>query len=42
MADFFATILDALGIDYSKRLETRTARPMNMVDKNPKVIEELF
>ena len=42
VADFLATILDALGIHYSKRLETRTARPMNMVDKNPKVIEELF
>jgi len=42
VADFFATVLTALDINHEKKLEARNSRPMNMVDKNPKVIEQLF
>jgi uncharacterized protein (DUF1501 family) len=40
--DFMATICSALDIDYNKNLYTRDGRPMRIVDKNEKVVKELF
>ena len=40
--DFMATVCKALGIDYEKEFHTRDGRPMRIVDKNEKVVKELF
>ena len=40
--DFMATVCKALGIDYAKNLYTRDHRPMRIVDKNEKLIDQLF
>lgn len=40
--DFMATVCTALRIDYKKNFLTRDARPMRVVDKNEKLIKELF
>jgi hypothetical protein len=40
--DFMATICSALGIDYTKNFYTRDGRPMRIVDKNEKVVSQLF
>ena len=40
--DFMATICSALGIDYNKNFYTRDGRPMRIVDKNEKVVNQLF
>lgn len=41
-ADFFATVLSALGIDHEKQVTGRGGRPMSRVDKNGKPVSELF
>jgi uncharacterized protein (DUF1501 family) len=40
--DFMATVCTALGIDYEKNFHTPSGRPVRVVDKNEKVIKELF
>ncbi len=40
--DFMATVCTALGIDYTKEFTTPSGRPMRTVDKNEKVVKELF
>jgi uncharacterized protein (DUF1501 family) len=40
--DFFATISRALGIDPAKEVQAAGDRPMRLVDKTGRVIEELF
>jgi arylsulfatase A-like enzyme len=40
--DFMATMCKALDIDYTKDFRTRDGRPMRVVDKNEKVVKELF
>jgi uncharacterized protein (DUF1501 family) len=40
--DFMATVCKALDIDYSKDFRTRDGRPMRVVDKNEKIVKELF
>jgi uncharacterized protein (DUF1501 family) len=40
--DFMATVCTALGIDYKKNFYSRDGRPMRIVDKNEKVVKELF
>jgi len=40
--DFMATVCSALGIDYKKNFYSRDGRPMRIVDKNEKVVKELF
>jgi uncharacterized protein (DUF1501 family) len=40
--DFLATVCKALGIDYTKQLNTREGRPIRIVDKGEKPIVELF
>jgi hypothetical protein len=40
--DFLATVCKVLGIDYAKRNTTPGGRPIRIVDKGEKVIEELF
>lgn len=40
--DFMATVCSALGIDYTKNFYTRDGRPMRIVDKNEKVVSQLF
>ena len=40
--DFMATVCSALGIDYTKNLYSRDGRPMRIVDKGEKVVNELF
>jgi len=41
-ADFFATVCQAIGIDHTKSFTGRGGRPMPKVDKNAKVVNELF
>lgn len=41
-ADFFATILKALGIDHTKNFTGRGGRPMPVVDKNARPVVEAF
>ena len=40
--DFMATVCTALGVDYKKNFYSRDGRPMRIVDKNEKVVKELF
>jgi uncharacterized protein (DUF1501 family) len=40
--DFMATVCRALGIDYTQNLRTPTSRPMRVVDRNERVVQELF
>lgn len=40
--DFMATVCKALDIDYTKNFHTRDGRPMRVVDKNEKLVKELF
>ncbi|HEX3997246.1 MAG TPA: DUF1501 domain-containing protein [Pirellulales bacterium] len=40
--DFLATICKALGIDYTQEFRTRSGRPMRIVMKGEKPIDELF
>jgi uncharacterized protein (DUF1501 family) len=40
--DFFATICQALGIDYRKEVLAPGDRPMHLVDKSGKPVEEVF
>jgi uncharacterized protein (DUF1501 family) len=40
--DFLATICKALGIDYTQDFHTRSGRPMRIVMKGEKLIDELF
>jgi uncharacterized protein (DUF1501 family) len=40
--DFLATICKALGIDYTQDFHTRSGRPLRIVMKNEKPINELF
>jgi len=40
--DFMATACKALGVDYTKKFQTRDGRPMRIVDKNEKPISEFF
>lgn len=40
--DFMATVCTALGINYQKNVYSRDKRPMRVVDKNEKVVKELF
>jgi uncharacterized protein (DUF1501 family) len=40
--DFMATVCKALGIDYTKDLYSRDGRPMRVVSKGEKVVNELF
>ena len=40
--DFMATVCTALGIEYKKNFYSRDGRPMRIVDKNEKVVKELF
>jgi hypothetical protein len=40
--DFMATVCRALGIDYEKRIDTSSGRPVTVVDKGGKPIDELF
>ena len=40
--DFMATVCKALGIDHTKDLYSRDGRPMRVVSKGEKVINEVF
>lgn len=40
--DFFATICKILGIDFTKEVLAPGERPMRLVDKSAKPVEELF
>jgi uncharacterized protein (DUF1501 family) len=40
--DFLATVCKVLGIDYTKSNTTPTSRPIRLVDKGAKPIEQLF
>ena len=40
--DFMATVCRILGIDYSKKVATPNGRPIQLVDKGGRPIEELF
>jgi hypothetical protein len=40
--DFMATVCTALDIDYTKEFTTPVGRPMRTVDKNEKVVKQLF
>jgi hypothetical protein len=40
--DFMATVCTALGIDHTKQNTTSNNRPIRIVDKGSKVVEELF
>ncbi len=40
--DFLATVCKALGVNYAKMVTTPGGRPVRIVDKGEKVIEELF
>lgn len=42
VADFMATICQALGIDYEKETTLTDGRPVKFVDKDPKPISELW
>jgi hypothetical protein len=42
VVDFMATVCKALDIDHTKKFETRGGRPIRIVDKDEKVISELF
>jgi hypothetical protein len=40
--DFMATVCQVMGIDYREELVTPTGRPIRIVDKNEKIVKELF
>jgi uncharacterized protein (DUF1501 family) len=40
--DFMATICKILGIDYTKQNQTPIGRPVRIVDKGAKVVQELI
>jgi uncharacterized protein (DUF1501 family) len=40
--DFMATVCRVLGIDYEKKIDTPAGRPIRIVDRGARVIEELF
>jgi hypothetical protein len=40
--DFMATVCRILGINYEKKIDTPAGRPIRIVDRGAKVIEELF
>jgi hypothetical protein len=40
--DFMATVCKALGIDYARQVDTPGGRPVGVVDKGAKPIQELF
>jgi len=40
--DFLATVCQVLGIDYREEFVTTTGRPIRIVDKNEKLVKELF
>ena len=40
--DFMATVCTALGIDHKRNFYSRDGRPMRIVDKGEKVVQELF
>jgi len=40
--DFLATVCKAISIDYTKTLTTPDNRPIRIVDKNQKIVTELF
>src|SRR5262249_9741103 len=42
VTDFLATVCKALGVRYDRTLTTPGGRPVRIVDKGEKVIEELF
>lgn len=42
ISDFLATVCKALGIDHTQEFDTRSGRPMRVVAKGEKVINELF
>jgi uncharacterized protein (DUF1501 family) len=41
-ADFMATVCKALGMDYAKQFRTKDGRPIRMVDRAAKPVDELF
>lgn len=42
VGDFFATVAKALGINHTKQYKDKSGRPINLVDKRGKPIEQLF
>jgi hypothetical protein len=42
VVDFMATVCQVLGIDYTKKIDTPSGRPIGLVDKGAKPIGELF
>jgi uncharacterized protein (DUF1501 family) len=40
--DFMATVCKTLGIDHNKQIVARNGRPFRIVDKDAKVVEQLF
>ncbi len=41
-ADFFATVCEMLGIDYTQERDTPGGRPMPRVEKSGKPVRELY